>query len=646
LSSKRRLSIGSASSFRVVKRSRRRNDTTRILQEADDQEMESPPALIGGSIGESSSTAPTTSVDAGRPYQYDPLLESLTNPAAINSDGDMFSFNSGSGQTHRVLIYVNDIKHEFDLSVIHHTADVFITSGMEQEACRLYLLLCRIYERFNPPLPGTCLKTLAAAYRCSSSVSELDLVTQLMNKWLLHAEEFQFTSYERWFLRILLISVYIYTDDRATALELLTRFRKGISLMFPQFIERIIEKPLFRLFSTFLTNLFHDFHFGEPYFNKFQSRTLQLLRIESCLPAIYLTQGEQLRASNSILPSFSCLRRCMNWIIGQLSSAEMWNLKWKSIRHHFIDEIEAERATIFSFLWIRWLEQNGASDKTIFWEDEAGERICTGISDIETLEIATYQLLRRAPSKPRRRSFGQPRSTINKDWVLIQRALAGAFRLTALRDEGLALDFMDCCHEKMPGFACGNSSRWFNSAISSEFANAILGAECDHITRRDPLDLLDFSLHTHDMNVASMANNAVHLASAVVEGILRQSMSRSVLALSLSSSDLSSMRRTALRTKNSFLSMSSWRTPSILDDLSETFSTLDMDMTEIRPSISSLLSRNGRTSFAPAHESVLEVEEIDLSSSRRPGHESVLEVEEIDLSSSRRPGFDIGECGC
>jgi hypothetical protein len=273
-----------------------------------------------------------------------------------------------------------------------------------------------------------------------------------------------------------------------------------------------------------------------------------------------------------VLCQVGCIRECIAWVTNELKSGAGLMLSSKRLRHEFMDPREAEMAAIFCYLWVQWLEQNGASGNTIFWTSG-----CNGISDVETLKIVSILILYHSSdsSGKTRWLFGaaRRRSWVDKDFAFLERVIEGASRLSNKPDNIIASEFIQALKNNIELRFLSKMKSCLPPAVSRVFADKVLETDSKTIIERSASIPYNMTLTAHDPPEDFQLKKR---QTAAEIARLQVSKSTSMLAGSLSSAfDLSSMRRMA-RQKGSALTSISWKTLSFQDQISERLSLLDL----------------------------------------------------------------------
>jgi len=427
---------------------------------------------------------------------------------ALSFATGVYSEKHGEAQTITVF-EIGEFEKRVTLNKLEHGTEFLLSCGMFKEASRLYLILCQAFQRFRPIPHRRCLLSLAAGVRCAfsgrSHTAQIAF-SRLINKWLDETENFTFTVFERWFLRVLFLQVQTWRSEGPLGTDL-APFR-NMCYDAPALLEGVSSlmnrsKHHHHYFFTKVHTTFYILNSLDPRFNSdhmnhatINSRFKQY--IEKPSEPIPLHQKDLLDHTNHV-------RRCLRWILIQVSICCDFQVKWSYFRDKFVSSRDADVAVLFCFLSARWVDE--CADQTSpFKEFHISTDASHLFPGLEILKVLSFLILK--PDIPRKPTVSDnPRNTVDRSWLLRQRALDGTQALIDESDETFMSEFLNmftCLswngemkHILKDRRAAAPIS-WLNSTVCSGFINKYLGLDVSDLTERCPLKSVQIKIEGYD----------------------------------------------------------------------------------------------------------------------------------------------------
>jgi hypothetical protein len=466
------------------------------------------------------------------------------------------------------------------LSTLQHQADFFMSCGLWTEASRLYLILCRVYQRFRPIPRRRCLMSLATGVRCAilgGLPHDLIVLEEFVRVWLNESEKFLFTVFERWFLRIL----YIQVQKRQNNLgldEAVLRFQDsgGNAPAFLEQMAHLLRRPDHD-FRSFVAKVHTTFYLLNTPDRSFNSEHIDIEAVSTRFERYMRTPNKPIMLHrDDLIHDTKHIREYLDWILVEVASGFEFQVDFTEFRTASATARDADTAILFCFLCSRWIEgsekRRKSSKESCYTTDT-----CHVIPELEIIKVLCIRIMRLHPTRMRFSKLNFPRNLIDKSWDLRRRAQAGAKALAEESDEVFMTTFLNYftyyAWDKSNGMQ-QDAVSWLDPAISITFAKLFLPVDLSEIIEQSPLRPVEINVVGYDpktqlpITVSPPQN---------LTGPFR-ARSTSMLAGTLSSSDLSSMRRMAKR--GTWVSVSSWRSHSgaiDIDRLSEAFKVSTID---------------------------------------------------------------------
>jgi hypothetical protein len=502
------------------------------------------------------------------------MIKFLTPPLLLSNAIDMDEevYHSKLGEAQVITIFKRrGASQKVTLSLLQYGAEFFLSCGLWKQASRLYLLLCRIYQKFRPIPQRKCMMALVTGVRCAILEAGLDLAEweALVRHWAANAEEFAFTIFDQWMLRMLCLQIQTQPTSSSTEPAL----RQFINDL-PQGLGKLLDQPG-EAFRSFMRKVHTIFYIVNSHGNTSEMEGVSLVAINARFQQYILEPSTAVPLDrDDLLEQTEHIRECLDWIVMELSHGSNIRDNWSNFRRSSTIARDADTAVLFFFLCSRWIEGGFGKDNAMDRENNSIDAYRV-VPDLETIKVLTICIMRLDSPRTRLATLDVPRKLVEKSWSLRRRAQSGAKILSSESDEFLISTFLN--HFTYYAWDTNNGMRedhenWLDQPISNLFVLEFLRIDLSDIAEGGSLDILEVKIEGYDPKTQIPSVDPPMRNSCD----LFPTRATSMLASTLSSSDLSSLRHAAFRA-SSWVAVSSESPQSKavkIDKFSEAFKVI------------------------------------------------------------------------